>query len=112
VSYEYIDEESGNRSTNFTQLENPFTVLEATNSEGEEVQEVTPTSQTNQTADVSKLEEELKSIREEQQRLLEKSQEPTGGAGGGFFGGGANGIQNLGLVAAGGAVIALLLGNR
>ncbi|MDB2239663.1 hypothetical protein [Halorubrum ezzemoulense] len=112
VSYEYVDPETGERTSDFTQVENPFTVLEATDSEGNEVTEVTPTSKTQQTADISKLEEELASIREEQRRLLEKSQEPTGGAGGGFFGGGANGIQNLGLVAAGGALIALLLGNR
>mgnify|MGYP006272566671 CR=1 FL=1 len=97
VSYGYIDPDSGERSTDFTQIVNPFTVLEATDSEGNDVEEVTPTSRTAQTADISSIEEELASLREEQQRLLETTQEPTGGTGAGFFGGGS---PNTGAIAA------------
>ncbi|GAA0555891.1 hypothetical protein ABNG02_13330 [Halorubrum ejinorense] len=97
VSYEYIDPDTGERSTDFTQIVNPFTVLEATDSEGNDVEEVTPTSRTAQTADISSIEEELASIREEQQRLLETTQPPSGGAGAGFFGGES---LNVGAIAA------------
>ena len=97
VSYEYVDPETGERSTDFTQIVEPFTVLEATDSEGNEVEEVTPTSRTAQTADISSIEEELASIREEQQRLLEKQQQPSGGAGAGFFGSGG---PSTGVIAA------------
>ncbi|TKX50083.1 hypothetical protein EXE49_07890 [Halorubrum sp. ASP121] len=85
VSYEYVDTETGEKTSDFTQLVNPFTVLEATDPEGNSVEEVTPESKTAQSADVESIEKELESIREEQRRLLEQSQEPTGGAGAGFF---------------------------
>lgn len=88
ASYEYIDPDSGERSTDFTQLAKPFTVLEATNKDGENVTNVTPDPKINQTADVGKLEQELAQIRDEQQRLLENQQDPSsGGAGGGFLSG-------------------------
>ena len=105
VSYEYVDPETGEETTDFTQVENLFTVLEATDSEGNEVEEVTPTSQTAQTADISSIEEELASIREEQQRLLEKSQDPAGGAGAGYFSGSG---PSTGLIAAVVGVIGVL----
>jgi hypothetical protein len=88
VSYEYVDPETGEKTTDFTEVVNPFTVLEATDSDGNEVEEVTPTSRTAQTADISTIEEELAAIREEQLRLQEKAQQQTsGGAGAGFFSG-------------------------
>lgn len=87
VSYQYIDEETGEESTDFTQILNPFKVLEATDSEGNNVDEVTPDSDINQTADVDKIEEELAQIRNRQQELLETQPEPpSGGVGAGFFG--------------------------
>lgn len=110
VSYEYVDPETGERSTDFTEIIEPFTVLEATDQEGNEVTEVTPTSRTAQTADISSIEEELASIREEQQRLLEKSQSP-GGAGAGWFGGGSVNVGAIAaVVGAAGVVYALATG--
>ncbi|OYR69016.1 hypothetical protein DJ78_12195 [Halorubrum ezzemoulense] len=109
ASYEYVDTESGERTTDFTQLVEPFTVLEATDSDGNTVDNVSPEPNINQTSDVSKLEEELAQIREEKRRLQEEAQESTsGGVGAGFFGGGG---PNTGVIAAvlggGGVVYAL-----
>lgn len=89
VSYEYIDTETGEETTDFTQVDNPFTVLEATNESGESVEEVSPTSTVNQTSDISTVEEELAQIRDRQQTLLEQqdSTQSAGGAGAGFFSG-------------------------
>jgi hypothetical protein len=80
AAYEYIDTESGEKSTDFVQLDKPFTVLEATDEEGNEVTNVANEKRITQTADVTKLEEELAQLRDEQQRLQEESQ--AGGGGG------------------------------
>ena len=74
VAYEYIDTESGEKTSDFVEVEDPFTVIEATDSEGNEVTEVTHEERINQTADVTKLEDELAQLREEQRRLQEEAQ--------------------------------------
>ena len=98
IGYEFTRSD-GTTESDFVQLENPFTITEATNADGEEITSFSPESQNNQTADVSALEEELAQIREEQLRLQEEAQEEmsSGGAGAGFFGGGA---PNTGAIAA------------
>jgi len=79
VAYEYIASESGEKSTDFVQLDEPFTVLEARDEEGNEVTNVANEKRITQTADVSKLEEELAQLRDEQQRLQMQSQDGGGG---------------------------------
>lgn len=84
IAYEYIDSD-GNVTSDFVQLENQFTINSITNKDGNEVDSFQTESRNNQTADVSKLQEELDQIREEQQRLQEESQSTVGGGGGGFL---------------------------
>ena len=79
IAYEYIDPESGEKSSDFIELDHPFTVIEATDAEGNEVTNVQNEERITQTADVTKLEEELAQLRDEQQRLQEEAQ-----SGGGF----------------------------
>jgi hypothetical protein len=87
AAYDYVEPSTGVNTSDFTELVNPFTVLEAQNRNGEEVNTVETTSNINQTADVSKLEEELEQLRKEQVRLQEKAEnQNSGGAGAGFFG--------------------------
>jgi len=109
VAYEYIDTESGEKSTDFVQLDEPFTVLEATDEEGNEVTNVANEKRITQTADVTKLEEELAQIRDEQQRLQQQSQggSTTGSGGAGGFLDGGNSTTLLAALAAvaGGAVL-------
>ena len=79
VAYEYIDTESGEMSSNFIQIDEPFKVIAATDEDGNEVTNVIPEKRVTQTADVTKLEEELAQVRDEQQRLQEESQNNGGG---------------------------------
>jgi hypothetical protein len=79
VAYEFIDTESGEKSTDFIQIDKPFTVIEATDEQGNSVTNVANEKRITQTADVTKLEEELAQVRSEQQRLQRQSQ-----GGGGF----------------------------
>ena len=79
IAYEYIDPESGEKSSDFIELDHPFTVIEATDAEGNEVTNVQNEKRITQTADVTKLEEELQQLRDEQQRLQKEAQ-----SGGGF----------------------------
>ena len=111
VAYEYIDTDTGEETSDFIQINKPFKVLEAKNSEGQNVTKVETTEKINQTSDISNIEEQLAQIRQEQIRLQDKAEEEktAGGAGAGFFSGSPS---NIGIVALGGAVIALLLGNR
>jgi hypothetical protein len=83
VAYEYIDTESGEKSSNFIQIDEPFTVIDATDADGNEVTNVANEKRITQTADVTKLEEELAQVRDEQQRLQQQSQDGGGGGGGG-----------------------------
>lgn len=109
ISYEYVDPATGERSTDFTQVENPFTVIEATDEEGNSVDNVEPTERVTQTADVSKLEEQLAQLREEQVRLQEKAEEEqsSGGAGAGFF---SEAGPNTGILAAAVGALAIAFG--
>jgi len=83
VAYEYIDTESGEKSSDFVQIDEPFTVIDATDSAGNEVTNVANEKRITQTVDVAKLEEELAQLRDEQQRLQQQSQAGGGGGGGG-----------------------------
>lgn len=78
VAYEYIDPDSGEKSSDFIELDHPFTVIEATDAEGNEVMNVQNEERITQTADVTKLEEELQQLRDEQQRLQEEAQSAGG----------------------------------
>ncbi|QAS68824.1 VP4 precursor [Halorubrum pleomorphic virus 10] len=115
IAYEYTDSETGEEASDFVQLEDPFTIV-SIEANGEEIDSFAPEARTTQTADISAIEEELAKIREEQIRLQEEAEEETssggGGAGAGFFSDFGGGASNLGIVALGGAVVALLLGNR
>ena len=82
VAYEYIDTESGEKSSNFIQIDEPFTVINATDASGNEVTNVANEKRVTQTLDVTKLEEELAQLRDEQQRLQTQSQAGGGGGGG------------------------------
>ena len=79
IAYEYIEPDSGEKSSDLVELDNPFTVIEATGSDGNEVTSFQNEERINQTADVSKLEEELQQLRDEQQRLQAKAQASGGG---------------------------------
>jgi len=79
AAYEYIDTDTGEKSSNFTQIDEPFTVIDATDADGNEVTNVSNEKRVTQTADVTKLEEELAQVRDEQQRLQEESQSQGGG---------------------------------
>ena len=109
VAYEFIDTESGEKSTDFIQIDEPFTVIEATDSDGNEVTNVSNEKRITQTADVTKLEEELAQLRDEQQRLQQQSQggSTTGSGGAGGFLDGGNSTTLLAALAAvaGGAVL-------
>jgi hypothetical protein len=78
VAYEYIDTDTGEKSSNFIQIDEPFTVIDATDEEGNEVTNIVNEERVTQTADVTKLEEELAQLRDEQQRLQEESQSQGG----------------------------------
>ena len=107
VAYEYIDE-SGEKSSNFIQIDEPFTVIDATDEDGNEVTNVANEKRITQTVDVTKLEEELAQVRDEQQRLQEESQAGGGGGGGGaggFLDGGNSTLLAALAAVAGGAVL-------
>ncbi|MDB2237575.1 hypothetical protein [Halorubrum ezzemoulense] len=106
IAYEYIDPESGEKASDFMELDYPFTVIEATDSEGNEVNNIQNEERITQTADVSKLEEQLAQLREEQQRLQEQSQ--SGGGGLDLSALSFAGIPGA-VVAGGGALVAYLL---
>ena len=78
IAYEYIEPDSGEKSSDFIELDHPFTVIEATDAEGNEVTNVQNEERITQTADVTKLEEELAQLRDEQQRLQEEAQSGGG----------------------------------
>jgi len=78
--------DSGNvGTTDFTQIEQDFTVVHAENKNGEEIDTFQTESDNTQTADISKVEEELAQIRAIQRQMQESSQ--SGGGGGALFGG-------------------------
>lgn len=88
IAYEYTEETQDGTTTesDFVQLEDSFTIQTIEDKNGNEVSSFQTTSRNNQTADVSKLQEELDQLREEQQRLQEESQNDGSlGGGGGFL---------------------------
>ena len=99
VAYEYIDTESGEKSSDFVQIDEPFTVIEATDEEGNQVTNIANEKRITQTADVTKLEEELAQLRDEQQRLQQQSQ-----------GGGSFSFDSLSMFGLSGEVVALGVG--
>jgi hypothetical protein len=68
------------------------------------------TSRNNQTADVSKLKEELDQLREAQIDMQEEAQ--SGGSGGFLDSIGFGGIPGVGVLAIAGGVVVLLFGNQ
>ena len=105
IAYEYTDEESGETSTDFIQLEDDFTIQQATDADGQDIESFQTRSTNIQTSDVTTLEEELAQIRDEQIRLQEESQ--GGGAGLDLSGLDVGGIPGevIALAAAAGAAI-------
>jgi len=99
IAYEYIDTESGEKSSDFVQIDEPFTVIEATDEEGNEVTNIANEKRITQTADVTKLEEELAQLRDEQQRLQQQSQ-----------GGGSFSFDSVSMFGLPGEVVALGVG--
>lgn len=95
IAYEYTAED-GSAESDFAQLKDPFTIREIS-VDGEEVNTFKPETRNTQTADVSKIEEELAQIRKEQIRLQNEAEESAGGAGAGFFDGSG---PNTGVIAA------------
>lgn len=77
IAYNYTDEITGDRKGAFTQIESETTIVSVTDSDGNDVDNFKTESRNNQTADVSKLEEELAQLRDEQNRLQEEAQEET-----------------------------------
>lgn len=110
ISYNHTDSD-GTESGDFIQLETSFTIDKVTNESGDELDNFRPESRTNQTADVTKIEEELDKIRQAQIDLQNEAEEETsgtgGGAGGGFF---STTDLPVGVLAAGGAALALVFG--
>lgn len=95
-------------------LEEPFIIRSVTDEEGNEYNAANFESKNQQSysQDIEEIQKELDRISEIREEL-EKQRDAAGtdgGAGAGFFSGGDT--QTLGLVAAAGAIIALLLGNR
>jgi len=95
--------------SDFTQIEQDFTIKFVEDADGNEVTQFQTTSQNQQTSDVSTVEDELSQLREEMVRLQEEAEEDT--SGGGFFDGSFSDIPPKGVLLAAVAVIALLKGN-
>jgi hypothetical protein len=85
------DGEVVNETQAFEQLEMPFTIKDATDADGNQIDSFSPEPKVNQTSDVATLEEELAQIRETQIEMQEEAQEPDGPSGGG---GGSDGGFN------------------
>ena len=102
-----------NRVSDFVQIEQPFTIHKIETPDGSTVDSFQTTSRNTQTADVSKLQEELDQIRETQIAIQEEAQEEvsgTGGGGGGFLSGSSN--RELGILGLGAAALVYLLGQN
>lgn len=75
-----FEDDEGN--SEMSQLEEDFTVEEAYDQDGVEIEEFDNEQTTTHTSDVNKLQEELDQLQEEQVRLIEKFQDEGGPAGG------------------------------
>lgn len=107
ISYEYTDSD-GNQSSDFIQLETPFTIDKITKDDGTEINNFRPESRNNQTADVTKLEEELAQVRQAQIDMQNEAEEETSGGAGGLFSGNSLFGLDLKYLLIGGGAIALV----
>jgi hypothetical protein len=82
VSFEYTDSD-GNTVSDFTQIEQDFTIETIEDADGTQVDSFKTESRNNQTSDVQALEEELEQVRKEQIRLQKESESTDGDGGGG-----------------------------
>jgi predicted ThiF/HesA family dinucleotide-utilizing enzyme len=110
IAYEYVDEESGDTQSDFTQIESEFTINTIEDSSGSEVTNFEPESQNTQTADVQALKEELEQLREEQIRLQEEAQSDDDGGGFSFDALSFGGLPGEGVALGVAGLIALLVG--
>lgn len=107
IAYEYQNDQ-GETSTDFTQVEQDFKIEDAYDAEtGDQIDSFRPTSQNAQTSDVSAIQEELEQIRQYQQEMQEDAQEQGGG--GGLFNGGLLGNLGTEAVMVGGAAAGLFV---
>lgn len=84
-----------NTKRDFEQIENPFVILEATDSGGNDVDNFSPEESTSQSADVSKLEKEIEALRKKNLELQKQAQERvSGGASSGSNPGVGSSIRN------------------
>ena len=82
IAFEYTDD-SGNKSSDFIQIEQDFSIEEGQDQDGQEIDKFQTKSQNNQTSDVASIEEELAQVREMQLQMQQEAQ--SGGAGGSDF---------------------------
>jgi len=119
IAYEYETSDGGGTNntsdgsdtqivSDFTQIEQDFTIDFIEDKDGNEVTEFQTTSRNNQTSDVSKLQEQLDQLREAQIAMQEEAQESVGGGGGFFDGVGTGGAAALAV----GVLVALGLLNQ
>jgi ElaB/YqjD/DUF883 family membrane-anchored ribosome-binding protein len=109
VAYDWSDtNEDGvitDEERDFVQLESPFEINQIISTDGEEVQSFKTKDTNNQTADVSKLREEINQLNDTIAEMRERQQEEATGGGGGWI------RQNPLATALGGlAAIALIFG--
>ncbi|MFA9516332.1 hypothetical protein ACERIT_03800 [Halopenitus sp. H-Gu1] len=113
IAYRYTETDSSGQviseTQEFEQLEMPFTVLEATDKDGNSVTSFQTQSRNNQTADVTTIQEELDQIRQTQIEMQEEAQDDTQSGGGTSTDSGFNwdqfsiaGIPGVAVVAIGG----------
>lgn len=115
LSYEgTFEDENGEvqEQVDFVQLEQPFTIESATDSDGNELSSVQMSDgPTYDTSDVESLQKQLEQIRQEQLEMQERAEEQNSGASGGFFDFGSDGPGVGVILAAAAAVFALASNN-
>lgn len=99
-------------ASDFVEIEQPFTIHKIETPDGSTVDSFQTESRNTQTADVSKLQEELEQIRQAQIDMQEEAQEETGGGGGGGGFLADSSDRELGILALGAAAVVYLLGNN
>lgn len=113
VDQQFIHPDTAEQTaSDFVEIDQPFTIQQIKTPDGSTVESFQTTSQNTQTADVSKLQEELAQIREIQTQMQEEAQEETGGGGGGGGFLADSSDRELGILALGGAALVYLLGNN
>jgi len=112
IAYDYVDAD-GNEQSDFTQIENQFTVELIEDSDGNEVDEPVQTrSRNNQSSDVDELQNELQALREDWVEMQEDAQEEDDGGSiviGDLFDSGTGGIVGaiVGVFVLGGAIVGI-----